>query len=99
MSHINDTGKTAAEGSMAYLAALNAVNLMLLDAVTFQRNNYMAYTSGLALAIKKLAEGDGQGEQLLDAIQKSLSFDQSHLLKTSRDCAEILMEFKKIQDA
>lgn len=96
MSVANEPKETDADGSMAYLAALNAVNLILLDAATFQRNNYMVYTSGLALAIKKLAEGDSQGAQLLDAIQKSLSFDQSHLLKTSNDCTEILMGFKKV---
>lgn len=28
--------------SMAYLAALNAVNLILLDTVSFQRNNHIA---------------------------------------------------------
>lgn len=99
MSTDEEPIKADADGPMAYLTALNAVNLMLLDAAAFQRNNYMVYTSGLALAIKKLAEGDSQGEQLLDAIQKSLSFDQAYVLKTSKDCAEILMDFKKIQDA
>ncbi len=82
--------------SMAYLAALNAVNLILLDTATFQRNNNIVYTAGLTLAIMKLAEGDSHGVQLLDNIQKSLADNQLHLLKTSQDCAEILMKFKSI---
>lgn len=82
--------------SMAYLAALNAVNLILLDTATFQRNNNIVYTAGLSLAITRLAEGDNRGVQLLDTIQKSLAENQLHLLKTSHDCAEILMKFKSI---
>jgi hypothetical protein len=82
--------------SMAYLTALNAVNLILLDTVTFQRNNAMLYTQGLGLAMKKIADGDEHGMQLLDAIQKSISFDQDYLIKSGKSCADILTEFKKL---
>ncbi len=91
-----DTHQKNCKESMAYLAALNAVNLILLDAVTFQRNNNIVYTAGLTLAVMKLAEGDSQGAQLLDTIQKNLTENQQHLLKTSQDCAEILTRFKSI---
>jgi len=83
--------------SMAYLAALNAVNLILLDTVSFQRNNHMLYTAGLALAMRRIADGDDQGALLLDTIQKSISFDQDYVVTSAKNCAEILVEFKKLQ--
>jgi hypothetical protein len=95
----NESGSSNASvhgDSMAYLAALNAANLLLLDAVTFQRNNSMVYTAGLALAMKRIADGDEHGMQLLEAIQRSIAFDQDYLIKSGKSCAEILTEFKKL---
>lgn len=96
-SEIREDNADVCADHMAYLTALNASNLLLLDAVSFQRNNYVIYTAGLALAIKKIAEGEEQGQQILDAIQKAISFDQEYVKKTGATCVNILEEFKKLQ--
>lgn len=82
--------------SMAYLAALNTVNLILIDAANLQRNNHMVYTSALCLAMQKIADGDEQGQILLQTIQQCITFDQEYLMKSGKGCVEILAEFKKL---
>lgn len=47
--------------------------------------------------MRKIADGDDQGALLLDTIQKSISFDQDYVVKSAKNCAEILVEFKKLQ--
>ncbi len=88
--------QTPATESMAYLAALNTVNLILIDAANLQRNNYMVYTSALCLAMQKIADGDEHGQALLTAIQQSITFDQEYVVKSGKACVEILTEFKKL---
>ncbi len=88
--------QTPATESMAYLAALNTVNLILIDAASLQRNNYMVYTSALCLAMQRIADGDEHGQALLTAIQQSITFDQEYVVKSGKSCVEILTEFKKL---
>lgn len=91
------TEKTAEQTtSIAYLAALNATQLMLLDLASLQRNNYVVYTSSLALAMQKLANGDSQGTLMLEAIEKSMVFEQAYVAKSGTIYAELLAEFKKL---
>jgi len=83
--------------TMAYLAAVNVTHLMLLDLATLQRNNYMIYTSSLALAMKKLADGDAHGTYCIEALEKSMQVDQAYIEKTGSIYVQLLSEFKKLQ--
>lgn len=82
--------------SSAYLTAVNTTQIILQDVATVQRNNYILYSTGLGLALKKIADGEPQGQQLLEALEKTMEFDQAYIAKIGNICAEILKQYEKL---
>lgn len=83
---------------MAYLATMQAMNSMLQDVATFNRNNQMLYS---AMASKAMITADthidaGQAELKLADI--FLSSSQQHVQTTTDYCLDTLKQFKALAE-
>ncbi len=89
-------GTQSTPAEIAYVAAVETTQLILQDAATMVRNNHLLFASATALAIKKIAEDNVEGEQMLQGIEKSMPNSQDYLAKTANICVQILADFKTL---
>lgn len=88
-------GQPQMEG-MAYLCALQSTQVILQDASAFLRNNHMVYTSGITLAIERLAQGDEAGALLLRSMKEILNHNEQYLEKIVDTCVQTLVKYKRL---